>query len=110
VQFTTVGVSAAQRFNVLTAGGQPSLVSDPNVKLFLRLSNAVVGVLYFETDAAAAVSNEPAVTCTLASGVVSCSAPSRGFDTLFNCGAYLYMAKSNWAQAGCTAVRFRMSS
>ncbi|KAK4035343.1 hypothetical protein C8A01DRAFT_48439 [Parachaetomium inaequale] len=110
VQYTNAGVSAATRFNLLTAGGQPSLDSDPTAKLFLHQSSSAVGVLYFERDAAAAGFNDLAVTCTLVSGVVSCSTPSRGFDTLFSCGAYLYMAKSTWSQSGCTAVKFRMTT
>jgi hypothetical protein len=47
-------------------------------------SSASVGVLYVETDAAATAVGDPAVTCASDSaGLVTCAAPSKGFDNHF---------------------------
>lgn len=95
--------------SVATAGGQPWLTSNPEAKLYLRGPSSLVGVLSFETDAQAAASNDPAVTCSIAAdGRLSCQSPSTGFDTIFRCGAYLYLAKPGFPQSGCEAVDLYM--
>ena len=109
VQYQYATTLTPTKFLALTAGGQVALASDPTQKLYLRGPTVSYGVLWFEADAAAA-STDKAVTCTLAGDVVSCSAPSVGFNTLFQCGAYLYLGKSTWTQAGCTSVKFQLSN
>ncbi len=94
----------------LTAGGQVTVASSPTQKLYVHLGSSQYGVFLFETDAAAASAGDKAVTCSLAGDAVSCSAPSVGFDTMFQCGSYFYMAKSTWGQAGCTLVKFQLSA
>ena len=94
----------------LTAGGQVTVASSPTQKLYVHLGSSQYGVFLFETDATAASAGDKAVTCSLAGDAVSCSAPSVGFDTMFQCGSYFYMAKSTWGQAGCTLVKFQLSA
>ncbi|KAL2130449.1 hypothetical protein VTI74DRAFT_6378 [Chaetomium olivicolor] len=101
---------AHQLFNVPAEAGQPSPANDPSLKMFLHNPSVAIGVLYFETETAAAAANDPAVICTLVSGVVSCTAPSKGFDTIFICGAYNYLAKSTFNQNGCSPIKWKLST
>jgi hypothetical protein len=94
---------------VLTAGGQVALASDPTQKMYVRTPTVNYGVLWFQADAAAG-STDKVVTCTLAGDVVSCNAPSTTLDTLFNCGAYIYLGKATWVQAGCIIVKPQLSN
>jgi hypothetical protein len=107
---TTGGAAEGARFQLMTAGGQPSLASGSSQKLFVHQSTVNCGVLVMATDTQAASLGDPAAICTLESGVVSCSAPTKGFDTLYNCGAYLYLGKATWTQSGCLKINFKMSA
>ena len=92
----------------LTAGGQVALASDRTQKMYVRTPTINYGVLWFQADTAAG-STDKVVTCTVGD-VVSCSVPSAGFDTLFNCGAYIYLGKSTWVQSGCIVVKPQLSN
>lgn len=94
---------------VLTAGGQVALASDRAQKMYVRTPTVNYGVLWFQADAAAGPTDK-VVTCTLAGDVVSCNAPSTPFDTLFSCGAYIYLGRSTWVQSGCTIVKPQLSN
>jgi hypothetical protein len=94
---------------VLTAGGKVALASDRTQKMYVRTPTVNYGVLWFQADAAAG-STDKVVTCTLAGDVVSCNAPTTTFDTLFNCGAYIYLGKSTWVQSGCMIVKPQLSN
>ncbi|KAK0736063.1 hypothetical protein B0T21DRAFT_173459 [Apiosordaria backusii] len=103
-----VGAGVAVELGYVMSGGQPWVASNHSVKLHLHQSSALVGVLYMETAAAAATYGDPAVTCSVGeNGLMSCTAPAKGFDTIWNCGAYLHLAKSTWSQAGCVMPNFR---
>ncbi|KAM7183496.1 hypothetical protein V8F33_013543 [Rhypophila sp. PSN 637] len=107
-----LGVGVAVRFVIPPPGGaaQLTLASDPSAKIVSRQTSNTVGVLAFENDADAAAAGNPAVTCTNTGGNVACTLPGRGFNKVFSCGAYLYIASASWAQSGCTAVTFNVSS
>lgn len=94
-------------FNIPTDGGQPSLASDAMQKLFVHASSALVGVLYVESVPTAVAYGDVAVDCTpdMVTGFVTCTAPTKGFDTLFQCGAYIYLATATWASSGCNRMQ-----
>jgi hypothetical protein len=94
---------------VLTAGGQVALASDPTQKMYVRTPTINYGVLWFQADGAVG-STDKVVTCTLAGDMVSCNAPSTTFDTLYNCGAYIYLGKATWVQPGCIIVKPQLSN
>ncbi len=109
VQYDYGGTNTGTKFVALTAGGQVALASDLTQKLYVHTPSANYGVLYFETDSAAG-STDKVVSCSIANDVVSCSALSTSYDTIFQCGAYLYLGKSTWVQSGCTIVKFQLST
>lgn len=93
-------------------GGQASLLSDPSLKLYVHQSSGSVGVLYVENRRRCyrrrrsgrdlrVRQRRPGETC---------AAPSKGFDTIFSCGAYMYLGKSTWKQDGCIVVEWKFSS
>ncbi|KAM7213568.1 hypothetical protein V8F06_011065 [Rhypophila decipiens] len=109
---SNAGVGVAVRVVIPPSGGaaQLALASDPSVKIVSRQTSSTFGVLAFENDADAAAASNPAVTCTNTGGNVACALPGRGFDTVFSCGAYLYIARASWPQAGCYIVTFNVST
>lgn len=110
VQWANTGTGTAISF--ATAGGQqPWLPGQPNVKLFVHSANAQVGVLYFETDAQALTYGDSPVVCGMdVAGTVTCQIPAKGFSTMLQCGAYVYLSAPSFTQASCTLITLDMAS
>jgi hypothetical protein len=107
--YSGVGATAGAGFSLPPGGGAVSLLSNPSVKMYVHSSSVQYGVLYFET-AAQAGTVDPAVTCAVDSnGLISCSAPSKGYNTIWSCGAYMYLGLQTWSQAGCIAVNWKFA-
>ncbi|KAK5662276.1 hypothetical protein OQA88_8182 [Cercophora sp. LCS_1] len=105
------GVSVGAKFNLPTPSGQPTLNSNPSMKWILRSASSHVGVLGLGTDETVTTRGDIPVTCNVdENGVVTCTAPSKGFTRMWNCGAYMYLSSPNWAQGGCTEITFKMSN
>ncbi|KAM7186951.1 hypothetical protein V8F20_011180 [Naviculisporaceae sp. PSN 640] len=109
LQWTSSG--AGNKFAVAVGGGQPWLPNNPTVKMFLHSSSSTVGVLYFETDAQAAASGDPAVSCSVnsADGYLSCLSSTGQHSAVYQCGAYVYLAIPNLSQTGCTKLNLKLS-
>ncbi|KAB5515139.1 hypothetical protein GE09DRAFT_1231585 [Coniochaeta sp. 2T2.1] len=104
--YAGAGAGAAADFYLPSGGGAVSLLANPSVQMYVHTATTLYGVLFLET-AAQAGAIDAAVTCVMGSdGAVSCSAPSKGFDTIFSCGAYMYLGKATWNQAGCIKVNW----
>jgi hypothetical protein len=97
---------------VVYGGGRPFLASNPEQKWVVTTPTVNYGVVMFFTDAqvAAAPNSYYPVTCSMGSdGFMSCTTTfSNTFTTMFSCGAYLYFGRPTWAQASCTAVKFKL--
>lgn len=105
------GVVQADRFNLITAGGQPSLALNNDRKLFLHASSSRIGSLYVETDAQAASTNDKPIICKVNGDLVTCTEPSMGTTRLMQCGEYISMISADWNVASSCSVLagFKMS-
>jgi hypothetical protein len=105
------GGQAGTDLGIVYGGGRPFLASDPTMKFVVSSPTARYGVLYLATDAQVATySNFHPVTCSIGSdGFWVCTTTfSSTFNTIYSCGAYMYLGQATWVQAGCTAVRFKL--
>jgi hypothetical protein len=92
----------------IRAGGQPYLANTPDMKLYSLSTTRHAGVLYFETAAQAQASNDPAIECAVGgNGLVVHIAVEGHVYTLFQCGAYIHIGVSKYAQVQqrCVAVK-----
>lgn len=85
----------------------PTPTTNLSFKTIVRTPTINYGGLYLANTLSG---TNLAVTCTNTAGIVSCVSLNGAFDSIFSCGAYMYLGKATWAQAGCTKVNFRISA
>ncbi len=106
--YSNTGIGAT--LEVVTATGRVNLVGQPSITLWVRTPTVNYGVLWFQA-ASGATASDQAVTCFPdSSGSLTCAATGGAFNTVFSCGAYMYLGRSTWTQAGCTKVTFKLST
>lgn len=109
---TGAGVSAATRYVISPGGGPISPAGKEHIKLYIPRDSRTSGRVTWLADSVAQRGGSSLVTCTLDAGLVSCTAPGKGFDRMYNCGLFFYMATPNWTEGGpgCRPIKFRMSN
>ena len=94
---------------VILTGGVPYLSGQPTVQLYLYDGNPGYSMFAFLTPAQASAVNT-VVTCTvsISTGFLNCLSP-KGYTTIFQCGAYMFMSAPDWNSSGCTAINLKLS-
>ncbi|KAM7212827.1 hypothetical protein V8F06_011773, partial [Rhypophila decipiens] len=110
VQYDYGNTGVGAKIQVISSSGRVSLVDKPNDTLWVRTPAASYGVLWFQQTPGATGTDLP-VTCKPDNaGTLSCATENGQFNTIFSCGAYMYLGKPTWVQAGCTKVVFTLKT
>ncbi|KAK4196361.1 hypothetical protein QBC40DRAFT_183724 [Triangularia verruculosa] len=112
VQWASSGSGSGSDITFTLANGQPWLPGQPQVKLYVHSASSQVGVLYFQTVVQAAIYGDAAVTCGVnESGNLSCvsvhGVTGSRLTDFWQCGAYVYLARSGFQPAGCTRIEIK---
>jgi len=98
---------AGTKLGITASGGQPYVISNPNLKLFLRGTGLYAGVMSMvASEIAATEPNSFPITCSLSPNkFLSCRAGD-GFVDFAMCGPYLYLGRPSFIeqQPSCTKV------
>ena len=103
--YTESGVGA--KLGITASGGQPYLISNPSVKLFLRGPNAFGGAMFLETSVNAGIApNDPPVTCSFGLDKLLSCRTANGLTEFLICNGYLYLGRPIFVeqQPTCTIV------
>ncbi|KAM7191772.1 hypothetical protein V8F33_008739 [Rhypophila sp. PSN 637] len=110
VQYDYGNTGIGAKMQVISSSGRVSLVDKPNDTLWVRTPTANYGALWFQQTTGASSTDQP-VTCKPDNaGTLSCATENGQFNTIFSCGAYMYLGRPTWVQSGCTKVVFTLKT
>ncbi|KAK3984283.1 hypothetical protein QBC44DRAFT_385887 [Cladorrhinum sp. PSN332] len=110
VQYDYGNTGSGARLQVVSSSGRVSLANKPSDTLWVRTPTVNYGVLWFQPPSGATGTDQEVTCMPDNQGVLSCATANGVFNTVFSCGAYMYLGRPTWVQSGCTKVSFTLKT